>query len=257
MLLSCNRHKQYHIETQTIVIDSLHQIHSIDDSLVKPMLYTNVRGLHTLPTPEAKQKFIAAVLPSILVARHRIEDNKRTLLHLLHDKKKWEEKDSIFVNDLLTKYRASDTDDLINRIVTIPTSIVLAQAAIESGWGQSRFFLEGSNLFGVWSFNKDEPRMEAKQTRNDKRVYLRAYTDMSGSIEHYFEILGRGRLYANLRHAINQDHVSDPFELLPHFLHYSEKRNAYISQLKKMIVANNLTQYDQHKIDPTYIKPLP
>jgi Bax protein len=134
--------------------------------------------------------------------------------------------------------------------------LVLAQATIESGWGQSRFFLEGSNLFGVWSFNKDEPRIEAQKTRNEKKVYLRAYEDMSGSIEHYFEILGKSKSYESLRTAINTDSIQDPFKLLPHFLHFSEKRNAYISQLQKMITANNLTKYDQHQIDPKFIKPI-
>ena len=45
------------------------------------------------------------------------------------------------------------TDELLRRVAPIPVSIALAQAAIESGWGQSRFALEGNALFGQWVWN--------------------------------------------------------------------------------------------------------
>ena len=37
---------------------------------------------------------------------------------------------------------------LAERVDTIPTSLVLVQGATESGWGTSRFAVEGNNLFG-------------------------------------------------------------------------------------------------------------
>ena len=39
------------------------------------------------------------------------------------------------------------------RMDIVPTSIALAQAAKESGWGTSRFALEGNAIFGQWTWN--------------------------------------------------------------------------------------------------------
>jgi Bax protein len=129
---------------------------------------------------------------------------------------------------------------------------VLAQAAVESGWGQSRFFLEGSNLFGVWSFDEHEPRIAATKTRGNKYIYLRSYKDMSESIVHYFEILGRAKPYKPLRTARLK--TDNPFILLRHLTKYSERGAAYTRQLRKIIKINNLTKFDHYEIDPQYIR---
>lgn len=249
----CSRNKPFRtesIKTTTIAVDSLKQIVLVSDSIVKPILYTKISGLQYLPVPKAKATFISAVLPSILVARHRVEENRRKLLYL-KEKKSWEKSDSLFYANLKIRYKASSLDDLRARMITLPNSIVLAQAAVESGWGQSRFFLEGSNLFGVWSFNKFEPRIAAAKTRSNKRIYLRSYTDMSESIVHYFEIIGKARPYIPLRVA--RQKTDDPYLLLPHLKNFSERRSAYTRQLKKMIAANNLTRYDHYQISPEFI----
>lgn len=249
---SCEKKKTFRVKTETVNVDSLHKIVLVKDSLVKPVLYTNVSGLSKLPVPEAKARFVSAVLPSILVAKHQVEENKRKV-SLLKEKKGWNTEDSTFYLTMKTRYKADNIDDLSVRMITIPSSIVLAQAAVESGWGQSRFFLEGSNLFGIWSFNQFEPRIEAGKTRNKKKIYLRSYADMSQSIVHYFEILGKARPYVSLRKAVYENGNEDPFKILPHLQNFSERRTAYTNQLKRMIEVNNFTQYDHCVIDPQYI----
>jgi Bax protein len=239
-----------HLLTETIKIESLKQIVLVDSVLVRPLLYTHVSGLDRVPTREAKARFISAVLPSILVAKYKIDQNRKRL-EGLRIKTNWDGADSTFVTDMRKRYKARNTEELLYRMGTLPNSIVLAQAAIESAWGQSRFFLEGSNLFGVWSYNPYEPRIAAARTRmNQKRIYLRAYPDMSESITHYFEILSKANAYRTLRKARLE--TSDPFKLLPHLQNFSERRTFYTNQLKKVIIRDNLTQYDQHQIDPKY-----
>ncbi|HEY3406064.1 MAG TPA: glucosaminidase domain-containing protein [Ohtaekwangia sp.] len=252
IFIGCEDKKTFRVKTETVHVDSLHKIVLVKDTLVRPVLYTNVSGLSKLPVPEAKARFVSAVLPSILVAKYQVEENKRKVL-LLKEKKRWDVADSAFYLDFKARYKADNIDDLSVRMITIPSSIVLAQAAVESGWGQSRFFLEGSNLFGIWSFNQFEPRIEAGKTRNKKKIYLRSYEDMSKSIVHYFEILGKARPYVSLRQTVYENGNNDPFKLLPHLKNFSERRTAYTNQLKKMIEVNNFTQYDHYRIDPQYI----
>jgi len=238
------------IDTETIKIESLNQIVPVADAFVKPLLYTNVSGLERLPVSEAKTKFISAILPAILVAKHQVETVK-IKIDVLREKKNWNEKDSSFYFETKNRYKAKDMNDLILRIGTLPNSIVLAQAAVESGWGQSRFFLQGNNLFGVWSFNANEPRIAAGRARQSKTIYLRAYENMSYSIIHYFEILGGASSYRGLRKA--REKKTDPFELLPHLKNFSERRTRYTNQLKAVILQNELTEYDHYQIDPRYL----
>lgn len=238
------------IRTQTIEVTSLTQIVPVTGPYVKPMLYTHISGLSDEPVVRAKQTFVAAVLPAVLVAKHQIEMMKIKIKNL-RNRKVWDHHDSLFYLDIKSRYNARDIDDLMLRMGSLPTSIVLAQAAVESGWGQSRFFLEGNNLFGVWSFNRNEPRIAAGKTRKSKTVYLRKYGNISESIVDYFEILASSRAYEALRRARISE--SDPLKLIPHLSNFSERRGSYTRQLKSVMLQNRFTLYDNYQIDPDYI----
>jgi len=243
--------KSYHLQTESVRLKSLDEIILVAKPRIKPVLYTNVYGLEKLPVRKAKAKFISAVLPSILIAKYEI-DQRRMKVESLLKKKEWTSADSIFYDEMKNRYRAKTDDELKIRIGSLPTSLVLAQAAVESGWGKSRFFLEANNLFGVWSYNIHDSRIPARIARKNKRTYLRSYKDMSESIVHYFEILARSRSYKSLREA--RVKTDDPFELLPHLKYFSERRTLYTTQLRQIIKRNNFTQFDRYEIDPQYIQ---
>jgi len=248
----CHSDETYSVKTESVTVDSLSQIVPLTGPLVKPQLYSRIKGLSSLPVAEAKSTFISAVLPAILVAKHEVE-KMRIDLQRLREKKKWNATDSADYVEKRERFKGENIDDLIFRIGTLPNSIVLAQAAVESGWGQSRFFLEGNNLFGIWSYNSDEPRIAAGLNRLGKTIYIRSYSDISESIIHYFEVLGSANAYRNLRKARQEE--EDPLVLLPNLKYYSERRTAYTDQLKAVIMQNNLLSYDQYQIDPKYLVP--
>lgn len=248
MLLSCNGSVLYRVKTETIVIDSISDIQPLRDSLVKPVLYTNVSGLERLSLPQAKQQFIFAILPSILVAKHEAENRRRKIMHLLQNPD-WTSNDSVFIANMKAIYREKDVKKLSTKIVTIPNSVILAQAAIETGWGQSRFFVKASNLFGIWSYDETESRIEAG-SRKETKIFVRSYDNMSQSISDYLEVLSRHRAYGSLRKA--QLTTKDPYRLVDHLKNYSERRKWYVRQLKQVIRQNNLTQYDAYRLDPQY-----
>jgi Bax protein len=250
ILLGCDGSTAYRIKTETIQVDSIDQIAPLRDSLVKPILYTNISGLERLPLYETKRKFIAAILPSILVAKHEIHNRKHKISQLAK-KQLWDKSDSAFYHEMKKTYNAKNIEDLISRLGTLPNSIVLAQAAIETGWGESRFFVQASNLFGIWSFDNTESRIAAGD-RNEKTIFLRSYNDMSGSISDYFEVLARHHAYRGLRKARLE--TSDPYTLINYLKNYSERRTWYTRQLKKVIRQNNLTKYDRYRIDPAYLE---
>jgi Bax protein len=251
LLISCgDGSKNVKLKTEYIKVDSLSQIIPVNDSLVRPIIYVNVSGFEKYPFHEVKSTFISLVLPSILIAKHKIKV-RRERLYSLRERKIWNKEDSVLFANELKYYKAKNFEDLLPRLETLPTSIVLAQAAVETGWGHSRFFTEGNNLFGIWSVKKDESRMVANKTRKDQKIYLKAYPDLSLSVVDYFETLGRARAYRSLRSAIAT--TKDPFTLLPHLKYYSEQRLRYVTKLKKIISQNDFMKYDNYQIDPAYM----
>ena len=109
-------------------------------------------------------------------------DFQREQVILLKKKTVLDELDSAFLRPLKVAYRAETLDQLIKRMKTHPTSIVLGQAAIESGWGRSRFFKEANNVFGVWSMNPKDDRIPTKIRRGDDQVFLKKYPEISVSL---------------------------------------------------------------------------
>lgn len=229
---------------------SAEDIHPVEDTLVKPLIYRSIQGMDTLPPEQLVKRFVDVILPAVLVVKRRIEQTRKRVARL-KEKERWDAQDSVFFSELSDKYKADDMDDLLRRMHTHPNSIVLAQAAMESGWGTSRFSKEANNLFGVWSFNPDEPRIRALHSRGEKSIYLKKYEDLSLSIEDYFLVLARAGVYEGFRKS--RMHQQDPYEMVNHLLYYSELRWKYVRQIKFLMKKYDLTQYDQYKIDPQYI----
>jgi len=249
LLASC---KQTPVNTIPKRIRTVRDIEPIDSSLVVPYDYKNVISLDDLPVAEKKQKFFDMLLPAVLVA-------KTDILYLQNKVKKLTGKDTAslsrknkrFLKKLLKQYKAKSIKDLILKLDTHPTSIVLAQAAIESGWGTSRFFLEANNVFGIWSFSTKDDRIAAGSTRDGKVTYLKKYPTLSHCIEDYFLIIARGP-YGKFRYE--RSVTNDPYRLIPYLDNYSELGETYVERLRKVISSNRLTRYDHYRINPRYVK---
>ncbi len=249
LLSSCNNTEP--VNTISKSIHSVVDIEALDSTLVKPYDYNSVVSLEDLPVAEKKQKFIDMVLPAILVAKATLLNTQNQVRELIsEDTANISYKHKAFLNNLLKKYKANNFDELLIRLNTHPNSIVLAQSAIESGWGTSRFFLEANNIFGIWSFNKNDDRIKAKSHRNGKSTYLKKYSNLSASIQDYFVTINRGpyRDFRNQRAITN-----NPYILVTYLLNYSELGKEYVKQLQYLIKRNNLTKYDNYQIDPKYL----
>lgn len=247
--LTC-KEKVIVLQTESIQITSPNDIVPLGDSTAAPILYQNIPNFEGLTVEESKEKFISAVLPAILVAKYRL-NNDRESVKLLTGKEKWSPEDSAFFNLQIARFDANDSTGLLSRMNTHPNSIILAQAIVESGWGSSRFFQDANNLFGIWSYNSNEPRIEASLSRGKRKIYLRKYEDISESITDYFETVGRSRAYRFFRKE--RDQTNDVAKLLPLLRYYSERRDDYVAQLETIIAQNDLTKYDDYQIDPSYL----
>ena len=217
--------------------------------VVEPINYTNTVSLKKLQVSEKKQKFFHMILPAILISKANLRLKRERVLDLSHTPKSaWSEDDYGFIENLYKKYRTDNIKNLANRLKTHPVSIVLAQAAIESAWGESRFFKKANNIFGMWSYNKHEPRIRAKGTRNGKHIYVKKYASISDAIDDYFLVIGRGA-YKSFRKQRNI--TNNPLQLVKYLVNYCELSN-YPSKLRKFIVNNKLRKFDKFRLSSNY-----
>ena len=122
---------------------------------VKPIYFTQFpKDLDEIKdTKLKKETFIKIVLPLVVAENDKIL-NDRIKLKKITSKKMTTDKEKSWLRQKLREYKVknSDMEELKKRMDIIPVSIALAQAAKESGWGTSRFALEGNAIFGQWTW---------------------------------------------------------------------------------------------------------
>jgi Bax protein len=194
-----------------------------------------------IPQEFSKQKkaFMEIVLPAVLEVYAELENDYERLIQAVQTNS-----DSEFISAQMRYYGVDDLQRLLIRAKPHPKSIALAQAAIESAWATSRFYKKANNLFGVWSFNKNEPRVAASGTREGTTVWLRKYDSVKESIRDYYKTISTGFAYKEFREL---NYKSDNALLLSQKLHrYSEKGSEYTKLLVQMIVQNKFDVFDNH-----------
>ena len=124
-------------------------------------------------------------------------------------------------------------------IIPVNFEVLLAQAALESGWGNSRFSLEGKNLFGIRTYDLREPHM--LPSNNPKKWGVRVYQHECDSVQHYIDIINNGSAYEKYR-ELRDNGVEDS-------LQYVETLGAYAADKKyfpklRSIIKKLRTEYD-------------
>jgi Bax protein len=216
---------------------------------VRPVAYTRIASLTGLPVGVRKRKFFDLLLPAVLISKQRLEGERAEVTKVLAEPER-SEADERWLQFMMDRYRATGPQDLLERLHGHPTSIVLAQAALETGWGTARFFRRANNVFGVWSFDEHEPRIPARKRRGMRTIYLKEYDSLIDSIDDYFVLMGRGP-YGDFRRARNR--TDDPLQLVEHLERYSELRGEYVKRLAAVIRCNDLQRFDRHRIDPRFL----
>ena len=212
---------------------------------VNAYVYTKAIDLSELDLQNKKQAFINLMLPSILIAKHQLEQDRIKVLALENKTEPLSDEEERYLANLKKDYKCHTSKELLLRLSTHPTSIVLAQAAIESGWGTSRFYKEANNVFGVWSYSENEPRIKAMEDREGKSVYVRKYDVLPESIISYFKTIARGP-YSEFRAARKK--ISEVSVLISYLEVYSELREEYVKRLGQLIQYNKLEKYDSYRL---------
>ena len=116
-------------------------------------------------------------------------------------------------------------------VIPVNFEVLLAQAALESGWGNSRFALEGKNLFGIRTYDLTEPHM--LPSNNPKKWGVRVYMHECDSVQHYIDILNNGKAYEKYR-ELRDNGVLDSLQYVETLGAYASDKH-YFSKIKSII----------------------
>ena len=128
-------------------------------------------------------------------------------------------------------------------IIPVNREILLAQAALESGWGNSRFALEGKNLFGMRTYDLTEPHM--LPSNKPKKWGVKVYEHECDSVLHYINTLNNHHAYEKYR-ELRDNNETDPFILVETLeayasdVHYFAKVKGIIKKMREDYKLNHI-----------------
>ena len=138
----------------------------------------------------------------------------------------------------------------------IPVSIAIAQAANESGWGTSRFALEGNALFGQWTWSKKGITPKDKDKSKNNKVLQ--FQILKASVKAYKNNLNTHNAYREFRETrakIRQEGRNiNGLELTKYLKNYASIGEKYVKILESIIVNNSLTDFDKANLLATKSK---
>ena len=226
--------------------------------LVKPVALTllpeEIKMIENVK--KRKELFIQIVLPLIIQENNNIRLDRKTLFSIINksnntvSEKNWLEK----------KYKqygvnSRDLSVLKIRMDEIPTSLAIAQAAKETGWGTSRFAQEGNALFGQWTWSGEG--LKPKYAEKGKGHKVMKFNVLQASVRAYQRNLNTHSTYKNFRKARAELRDSgkplDSLELSKYLNKYAETGNQYVEVLQKIIMQNKLKDFDDAKLLPSSI----
>ena len=224
--------------------------------IVKPinlsLLPSEIRNIEN--TKKKKNLFIKIVLPLILEENNRIIIDRKKLFKILNrnmnsdSEKKW-------LNSKFKQYGVlnKDLSTLKVRMDIVPVSLAIAQAAKESGWGTSRFAIEGNALFGQWTWSGEG--IKPAGTDSEEKHKVMKFKVLKASVRAYQRNLNTHGSYKDFRseraNMRDSDEELNSLILADYLDKYAATGKEYTKIIKQIIKQNNLQDFDKVKLLPS------
>ncbi len=213
-----------------------------------PGEFTSIRD-----TKQRKQLLIEILLPLVLKANGDVMAQRSELVRIKKASFYLSFKDIRFIEQMADHYRVERgnyramLDELLVRVDILPASLVIAQAAIESGWGTSRFARHGNNLFGMRGLKGTG--MAPRELASDCTFSVSSFDNLQACVDYYLWNINTRPDYEHLRKIRTQKtFLYDSVELAKGLHTYSENGDAYVDKVIDMIRSNNLKSYDLYRL---------
>jgi Bax protein len=219
------------------------------EKLVKPIYFTQFpKDLDGLKNTQLKKEtFIKIVLPLVVAENEKIFADRKKLI-ILSDKKFTTDPEKQWIRQKLLEYKVKkgDLKELLVRMDIIPASIALAQAAKESGWGTSRFALEGNAIFGQWTWSgQGIAPLDRASNKNHK---ILKFPILRASVKAYKNNLNTHKSYSKFREKRSQLRAKNKkisgLELTEMLNNYAQTGSEYTKILNQIIRQNRLTDFE-------------
>jgi len=226
---------------------------------VKPIYLTKLpKDLKTLGNSVKKRElFIKIVLPLILDENEKISNDRKKLFKIIN-KSFNTVGERVWLKRRFKEYKIDDQDisELKMRMDIIPVSLALAQAANESGWGTSRFALEGNALFGQWTWSK-KGISPSKKDKNKNHKVLQ-FQVLKASVRAYKNNLNTHNAYKEFRETratLKEEGKNvTGLDLAKYIKSYAAIGEKYVVLIEDIIKINSLTDFDKANLLPTKLK---
>jgi len=199
-----------------------------------------------------KQSFIKLVLPLILAANDELLQRREAVEASVqaNDRNKLDQWAVLYRIDSEHFDDFELAERLLRRVDTIPVALALAQAAVESGWGTSRFAQQGNALFGQWAWT-ESAGMRPLAASNERAV-VRSFGSLLESVRAYMHNLNTHQNYKRFRDARYrlkpQTEAVKASRLAIYLDSYAEIGQAYVKKLLAVMSSNNFDQYAEAKL---------
>lgn len=209
------------------------------------------QGISELDSIEQRKRiFIQILLPIVLSENEKIITDRRKLVTIIN--RKSFKKDADWLNEKFQQYKVKNNNpkELLLKMDIIPPSLAIAQAAYESGWGTSRFAIEGNALFGQWSW-KENNGMIPEDRGEDEKHEISKFNQIRYAVSAYKNNLNTHPFYDEFRKERARQRAGrlsgsiSGMKLIEHVHKYSIRGNDYVLGLKKIIEQNALQDFDK------------
>ena len=226
---------------------------------VKPIYLTKLpKDLKTLgSTKQRRELFIKIILPLILYENNKITEDRKKLFKIL-GKDFNTVGERVWLKRRFKEYKIDDQDlaKLKMRLDIIPVSLAIAQAANESGWGTSRFALEGNALFGQWTWSKKGISPKNKDPNQSHKILQ--FQILKASVRANKNNLNTHNAYQEFREVRAQLRQEGKqiigLDLSKYIKNYAAIGEKYVVIIEGIIENNSLTDFDKASLLPTNLK---
>ncbi|MEM7198190.1 MAG: glucosaminidase domain-containing protein, partial [Pseudomonadota bacterium] len=203
-----------------------------------------------LAIPVRKQQFLETLAPLIAVANQEIIEQRARIISYQQKLQEIGSTDISALDDLFAAYgvRNRNIKHLLIRADIMPIPVILAQAAIETGWGRSRYSHEGQALFGIWTSSKELGMVMADRAQ-DFPWRIRKYDSLLESVRGYYRNINTHASYRKMRstrYQLRQQYGNDLHlhaeKLWSHLDDYAED-SRYTRLITKVIAQNKLDRF--------------
>jgi len=223
------------------------------NKLVKPIYFTQFpKDLDEITSVQLKKEtFIKIILPLVVAENQKIIKDRKKLKSLF-SKKMTSEKEKLWLRQKFKEYKVKNGSmlELTKRMDIIPVSVAIAQAAKESGWGTSRFALEGNAIFGQWTWN-GRGIAPLLRTKNESHKILR-FPILRASVKAYKNNLNTHKSYKAFREKRSslrsKKKPIEGMKLIHTLDNYAETGVEYTKILAQIIEQNSLEEFENVKL---------